>query len=321
MNCGEKNMAIKEYAEKIKKELSKIVEGQHEAIEQVILAFIAGGHVILEGVPGLAKTVLAKSFARIIGGEFSRIQFTPDLMPSDIVGTNVFDLKQSRFIFNKGPVFTNILLADEINRTSPKTQSALLEVMQEKQVTVEGKRYQIPLPFMVLATQNPIEFEGTYPLPEAQTDRFLMKIIIDYPSREYEIEILKKFRDGFNTDDFDELPIKPAGLSKYAECRKEFESLRVDENILAYIQDLVEGTRSHHAVLLGASTRAGISLLNASKIRAAMDGRKYVIPDDVKWCAPPVLRHRLILQADAEIEGKKSDDVIAEIIGRIEVPR
>lgn len=277
--------------------------------------------MILEGVPGLAKTVLAKSFARAIGAEFSRIQFTPDLMPSDIVGTNVFDLKQSRFFFNRGPVFTNILLADEINRTSPKTQSALLEVMQEKQVTVEGKRYLIPLPFMVLATQNPIEFEGTYPLPEAQTDRFLMKIIIDYPGREYEIEILKKFKDGFSTDDFDELPIKPAGLSKYSECRKEFDSLRVDENILGYIQDIAEGTRSHPAVLLGASTRGAISILSAAKIRAAMDGRKYVIPDDVKWCAKPVLRHRLILQADAEIEGKKCDDVIGEIITRIEVPR
>ncbi len=314
-------MAIKEYAEKIKREMLKVVTGQDEAIEQVILAFLAGGHVILEGVPGLAKTVLAKSFARAIGADFSRIQFTPDLMPSDIVGTNVFDLKQSRFIFNKGPVFTNILLADEINRTSPKTQSALLEVMQEKQVTVEGKRYSIPLPFMVLATQNPIEFEGTYPLPEAQTDRFLMKILIDYPGREYEIEVLKKFKDGFNTDDFDGIPIKSVGLTRYAECRREFDSLRVDDTILGYIQDIAEGTRKHPAVLLGASTRGAISLLSASKICAAMNGRKYVIPDDVKWCAPPVLRHRLILQADAEIEGKRSDDIIGEIINRIEVPR
>jgi MoxR-like ATPase len=314
-------MAIREFAEKIKQELSKVITGQEEAIEQVILAFLAGGHVILEGVPGLAKTVLAKSFARAIGAEFSRIQFTPDLMPSDIVGTNVFDLKQSRFVFNKGPVFTNVLLADEINRTSPKTQSALLEVMQEKQVTVEGKRYPIPLPFMVLATQNPIEFEGTYPLPEAQIDRFLLKIFINYPGRDYEIEILKNFRDGFSTDDFDKLPIKAVGLAKYQECRKEFSSLRVDENILGYIQDIVEGTRTNTAVLLGASTRASISLLAASKIKAAMDGRKYVIPDDVQLCAHPVLRHRLVLQADAEIEGKKSDDILDEIIQRIEVPR
>ncbi len=314
-------MAIREYAEKIRKEILKVVTGQDEAVEQVILSFLAGGHVILEGVPGLAKTVLAKTFARAVGAEFSRIQFTPDLMPSDIVGTNVFDLKQSRFIFNRGPVFTNILLADEINRTSPKTQSALLEVMQEKQVTVEGKRYSIPLPFMVLATQNPIEFEGTYPLPEAQTDRFLMKIIIDYPGRENEIAILKKFKDGFNTDDFDQIPIKSTGLSKYSECKNECNSIRVDENILIYIQDIAEGTRNHSAVLLGASTRGAISLLTASRIRAAMQGRKYVIPDDVKWCAPPVLRHRLILQADAEIEGKKSDNIIGEIINRIEVPR
>jgi MoxR-like ATPase len=314
-------MAIREYAEKIKNEIRKVVVGQDEAIDQVITAFLAGGHVILEGVPGLAKTILARSFARVIGASFSRIQFTPDLMPSDILGTSIFNLEQSKFIFNRGPVFTNILLADEINRTSPKTQSALLEAMQEKQVTVDGKRYAMPLPFMVIATQNPIEFEGTYPLPEAQLDRFLMKIQVSYPGRDAELEVLRKFRDGFDTDDFESIPLEPAGLKPYAGCRKEFGKIRVDENILGYIQDLVEATRSHGALLLGVSTRAAICLLNAAKFRAALDGRAYVIPDDIKQSAPPVLRHRILLQADAEIEGRRSDDIIAGILESVRVPR
>ncbi len=314
-------MAIREYADRIKKEIGKVVVGQDEAIDQVITAFLAGGHVILEGVPGLAKTMLARSFAKVIGAAFSRIQFTPDLMPSDIVGTSVFNLQKSKFTFNKGPVFANIILADEINRTSPKTQSALLEAMQEKQVTVDGTRYALPLPFMVLATQNPIEFEGTYPLPEAQLDRFLMKVRIAYPGRDAELEVLRKFRDGFDTDDFKSVPLKTAGLKPYAECRKEFDGIRVDENILGYIQDLAEATRRHRALLLGVSTRAAIFLLNAAKFRAALDGRNYVIPDDIKQSAFPVLRHRLLLQADAEIEGRGNDDIITEILESVKVPR
>ncbi|MCX7679031.1 MAG: MoxR family ATPase [Spirochaetes bacterium] len=314
-------MAIKECKEKIEREIEKAVIGQTEAIEQIILAFFANGHVLLEGVPGLAKTLIAKSFARALGLNFSRIQCTPDLMPSDIIGTNVFDLQKSQFTFHEGPVFTNILLVDEINRASPKTQSALLEVMQEKQVTIDGKRYAIPHPFMVIATQNPIEFEGTYPLPEAQTDRFLMKVIIDYPSKNIEIEILKKFSIGFTSENFENIPIKSIGISKLDEYRKELNHIRVDDIILNYIHELTVASRTHPAILLGASTRAAIGLLNASKVRAALQGRKYVIPDDVKWCAFPVLRHRVILHANAEIEGKKPDEIVREIINRVEAPR
>ena len=314
-------MAIREYALRIKHEIQKAVIGQDEAIDQIIIAFLAGGHVILEGVPGLAKTILARSFARVIGAGFARIQFTPDLMPSDIIGTGVFNLRESAFVFNKGPVFTNILLADEINRTSPKTQSALLEVMQEKQVTVDGTRYPIPLPFMVLATQNPIEFEGTYPLPEAQLDRFLMKVRVAYPGREAELGVLRKFADGFDTDDFESVPLGRVGLEPYAECRREFSSLRVDDALLAYIQDITEQTRAHGSVLLGVSTRAALCLLNAAKLKAALEGRNYAIPDDVKSSALPVLRHRLILQADAEIEGKDPDGIISEILEGVRAPR
>ncbi len=314
-------MVIQEFALKIKTEIQKVIVGQDDVIEQIIISFLAGGHVILEGVPGLAKTILARAFSRIIGIEFNRIQFTPDLMPSDILGTNIFSLEKSRFIFRKGPVFTNILLADEINRTSPKTQAALLEIMQEKQVTVDGIRYEVPLPFMVIATQNPIEFEGTYPLPEAQLDRFLMKILVTYPDREQEIEVLKKFRDGFNSDDLEEIKFPKINMSAYGQCRKEFSRIRVEDNIVNYIMNVAESTRRHKALLLGISTRAAICLLNASKFTAAMDGRDYVIPDDVQRIAYPVLRHRIILQADAEIEGSRNDDIIKEIIESIKVPR
>lgn len=312
---------IQEYRDTIRTEIQKVIVGQDGTIDMIILAYLAGGHVILEGVPGLAKTILARTFARVIGSDFRRIQFTPDLMPSDITGTNIFDIGKSKFTFMKGPVFTNILLADEINRTSPKTQAALLETMQEKQVTVDGIRYPLSPPFMVIATQNPIEFEGTYPLPEAQLDRFLMKIVIDYPRRDSEMEVLKKFRDGFDSDTIDDISFTPLKNSFLQECREEYGAIRVDENIIEYIQSIIEATRTHRSLILGASTRAAIYLMNTARFIAAFDGRNYVIPDDVKRMALPVLRHRILLHADAEIEGMKPDSIVEQILESEKVPR
>ncbi|OHD53618.1 MAG: magnesium chelatase [Spirochaetes bacterium GWF1_51_8] len=314
-------MVIREFADHIKKEMKKAVVGQDNVIELITLAFLSGGHVILEGVPGLAKTLIARTFAAITGLKFSRIQFTPDLMPSDILGTMVYDVQGARFVFHEGPVFTNVLLADEINRASPKTQSALLEVMEESQVTIEGKRYVMEPPYMVLATQNPVEFEGTYPLPEAQLDRFLMKIAVEYPEKEIETDVLKKFRDGFDSKELDKIKFESIDKKKLAECRKEFSKVRVDDSLMDYIMNIVRSTRENPSILLGASTRAGLALMNISRYKAGMDNRDYVIPDDVKAAAQPVLRHRIILQADAEIEGYKTDDVVRNIIENVKVPR
>jgi MoxR-like ATPase len=314
-------MAIIEFRNKILSEMKRVIVGQEGAIEEIILAFLAGGHIILEGVPGLAKTGIARTFAKIIGLKFNRIQFTPDLMPSDILGTMVYNLEKSQFVFRKGPAFTNVLLADEINRTSPKTQAGLLEVMQERQITIDGKAYPLDAPFMVLATQNPIEFEGTYPLPEAQLDRFLMKVNIDYPGREVEINVMRMYENGFDMNIIDNTKFDTIELSALDECRKEFKSIKVEDAILEYIMDIMSATREHSALLLGVSTRAGLSLLNLAKYHAGFDGRNYVIPDDVKTIAKPVLRHRLVLQADAEIEGYKADDIIDEIVNKQKVPR
>jgi len=314
-------MVINEFVLKMKNELKKVIIGQDEVLEQVILAFLAQGHVILEGVPGLAKTVMAVTFSRIIGLNFNRIQFTPDLMPSDILGTMIYNLEKSKFIFKQGPVFTNILLGDEINRASPKTQSALLEVMQERQVTMDGVKYPMTPPFMVIATQNPIEFEGTYPLPEAQLDRFMMKIIVDYPKKEMELEVLQKFQDGFDSNKLDEISFEKIDMKMVEKCQKEFQKIKVEAKILEYILSICTSTRRHNAVHLGVSTRAAIYLLTISKYFAAAEDRDYVIPDDVKRAALPVLRHRIILSADAEIESYKTDDIIRQLMEEIKVPR
>jgi MoxR-like ATPase len=314
-------MKIKEVITHIKQEMKKTIVGQDEVIEQIALAFLAGGHVVLEGVPGIAKTMLSRSFAKIIGVDFNRIQFTPDLMPSDILGTMVFDLKKNQFEFKKGPVFTNILLGDEINRSSPKTQSALLEVMQEKQITMDGTKYPLTHPFMVIATQNPIEFEGTYPLPEAQLDRFMLKILMKYPPNEVELAVLQKFHQGYDSDQLDSISFQTIPLKELDLCRKEFASIKVDDNILAYIMDIIQATRSHKAIILGISTRAAINLMTLAKYHAAMEERDYVIPDDVKKLALPVLRHRIIIEADAEIEGLTNDQIIQEIVEKKKVPR
>lgn len=303
-------------------ELRKTIVGQDEVIEQVLVAILAEGHALLEGVPGTAKTLMVKTLAEIIGARFSRIQFTPDLMPSDITGTNVFNMQSSEFTLRHGPIFTDILLADEINRTPPKTQAALLEAMEERQTTIDGDRYQLSPLFTVLATENPIEYEGTYPLPEAQLDRFLLKITIDYPQETDEREIVARWDAGFNSHHLERLDIRPLeDAAAISHCRHEVRNMRMEPGVQKYIVDIVRRTRSHPTILYGASPRASIALLLCSKALAAIRGRDFPTPDDVRDIARPVLRHRLALRAEAELEGATTDAVISDILKTIEVPR
>lgn len=303
-------------------ELRKTIVGQDEVIEQVLVAILAEGHALLEGVPGTAKTLMVKTLAEIIGARFSRIQFTPDLMPSDITGTNVFNMQSSEFTLRHGPIFTDILLADEINRTPPKTQAALLEAMEERQTTIDGDRYQLSPLFTVLATENPIEYEGTYPLPEAQLDRFLLKIIIDYPQETEEREIVARWDAGFNSHHLERLDLQPLeDAAAISHCRHEVRNMRMEPGVQKYIVDIVRRTRSHPTILYGASPRASIALLLCSKALAAIRGRDFPTPDDVRDIARPVLRHRLALRAEAELEGATTDAVISDILKTIEVPR
>ncbi len=314
-------MIIKQTRDFIMQETSKIIIGQNKVVEELILCYLAGGHVILESVPGLAKTLLAKTFAHVTGITFSRIQFTPDLMPSDILGNSVYNLKNQQFEFKKGPVFTNILLADEINRASPKTQSALLEIMQERQVTADGIKFSLEKPYMVIATQNPIEFEGTYPLPEAQLDRFLMKIILSYPTKSDEKNILKMVRDGFDSEDIDSFHFEKLPETWFNQCREEAKKITVDDSIINFISDIVEETRHNSQIVLGVSIRAATGILKLARFSAALDDRDFVIPDDVKKFIKPVLRHRIILDSEAEIDGLNTDAVIEKIINKVKVPR
>lgn len=308
--------------EHIKSELHKVIVGQDEAIEQILIAFLAEGHALIEGVPGTAKTLTVKIIARIINASFSRIQFTPDLMPSDITGTNVFNIATSAFNLRRGPIFTDILLADEINRTPPKTQAALLEAMEERQVTIDGDAHQLPLVFTVLATENPIEYEGTYPLPEAQLDRFLLKILLDYPAEQEEREILARWDAGFNAKRLDEVNINPlTEPDAIVRCRGEVSRARMEPGVQHYAVDLVRRTRVHPFIHYGASPRASVALLLCSKALASIRGRDFATPDDVRDVAPPVLRHRLTLRAEAELDGVTADSVIADILKSAEIPR
>ena len=308
--------------EHINAELRKVIVGQDEVIEQVLVALLAEGHALIEGVPGTAKTLLVKTLARIIGADFSRIQFTPDLMPSDITGTNIFNTATAAFTLRRGPVFTDILLADEINRTPPKTQAALLEAMEERQVTIDGELHLLPPLFTVLATENPIEYEGTYPLPEAQLDRFLLKLIINYPSAEEEVRIVAAWDGGFNARRLDQVDIRPLGEpDAIAHCRAEVRRTRMEPGVQAYVVQLVRRTREHPAVAYGASPRAAVALLLCAKALAAMRGREFTTPDDVRDIAPAVLRHRLTLRAEAELDGATPDSVIGDILNTAEVPR
>lgn len=304
----------------VKNEVAKVIVGQDAVIDLILAGFFTGGHILLEGVPGIAKTLTAKLVAKAVSASFSRIQFTPDLMPTDVTGTTIFNMKTSEFNFSKGPIFANLVLIDEINRAPAKTQSSLFEVMEERQITIDGTTYPMDFPFQVIATQNPIEHEGTYRLPEAQLDRFLFRIVLKYPSLQQEIEILKKFRNDFGTRLFD--TVRPV-ISKedLKECQTLIEKILIKDEIIEYIAKLIDNTRNNGDLLLGASPRASLAIMRASKAIAAMSGRDFVTPDDVKYVAQPVLNHRIILTAEREMEGIDSETVIREITERVEVPR
>ncbi len=315
-------MTVQEITAAIRVEAGKVIVGQEEVFTQLLVALFSGGHVLLEGVPGTAKTLMAKTLAALVQAEFKRIQFTPDLMPSDVVGTQVFEMGTAQFHLRKGPIFTNVLLGDEINRAPAKTQSALLEAMEERQVTIEGQRLPLPDLFFVLATQNPVEYEGTYPLPEAQLDRFLFKVLIDYAPPEVEMEVLRRYDRGFDARQLAQADLQPVVTpAMLVEIRREIGAIQVDEGIIKYISDIAQASRKSLDLLLGGSTRASISLLLAAKTWAAMQGRQFVVPDDVKFLARPVYRHRIILKPEAEIEGLNADAAMGRILARVEVPR
>lgn len=302
-------------------ELAKVIVGQEELITQCLLTVLCQGHALLEGVPGIAKTLVIKCFARLFALEFKRVQCTSDLMPADIIGSNVFNLSDSTFSLHRGPLFTDFLLADEINRMPPRTQAALLESMEERQITIDGVTHRLSGFFTVFATQNPIEFEGTYPLPEAQLDRFLMKTIVTYPEVDQEVTILKNHHEGFDPHDLSAAKIEQLGAEVLQEARAEIKSIRVEPALFQYIVDIVRRTRDWPSFSIGASPRAAISLMMVAKGFAAAEERDYLIPDDVKSAALPVLRHRVILRPEAELEGLEKDQVIGEVIGSVAVPK
>jgi MoxR-like ATPase len=306
----------------IKEEVGRVLVGQEEFLQLLLVCMFTGGHALIEGVPGLGKTLAARVLSEAADVNFHRIQFTPDMMPSDVTGTNIYDMDSQSFHLKKGPLFTNFLLADEINRTPPKTQSALLEAMEENRISIDGTDYILEDPFMVFATQNPVEFEGTYPLPEAQLDRFLMKLLVNYPEISEEIKLLQNYNKGFNAKKLEDINIrKVVNRDIIRQCKREIEDVRVDDSIMEYIMSIVTSTRESHNLLLGASPRASIALLMSAKTLASMEGRDYVVPDDIQYLAPPVLRHRLIVKPEAEIDGVRPDDVINQILGSVKVPR
>lgn len=314
---------LAEFSEKvsqIKREISRVVVGQHEAIDLLLTAILADGHVLIEGVPGVAKTLLARLMSRLIDARFSRIQFTPDLMPSDVLGTTVFNMKSSEFEFHKGPVFSDLVLVDEINRSPAKTQAALFEVMEERQVTIDSSTHRMGSIYTIIATQNPVEQEGTYRLPEAQLDRFLFKIRMGYPSVDEEVDILKRHQDNVKLTKLEE--IKPVlSIDELLKMREKLQSVYVEESLLRYIATIIQQTRTSKAVYLGASPRAAVAMLNASKASALLNGRDFVTPEDIKFVTPSILQHRLILTAEAEMEGYTALKVAQKLIDKVEVPK
>jgi len=311
---------LKDSVAEIKSAIGKVIIGQEHMVDLLITSILANGHVLLEGVPGVAKTLTAKLIAKVIDADFSRIQFTPDLMPSDVLGTSIFNMKTSEFEFKSGPIFSNIVLIDEINRAPAKTQAALFEVMEERQVTIDGNTYTLDDPYLVVATQNPIEQEGTYRLPEAQLDRFLFKISIDYPTLEEEIDILKGHNQKRITDTLAEVKaiLTKKSIKEYQEV---INSIHAEEKLITYIAQIVNKTRNNPDLYLGASPRASIAILQSSKAYAAIKGRDFITPEDVKHMAAPVIRHRIIITPEKEMEGVKADELIKLIIDKIEVPR
>lgn len=314
--------SIEQLGHDVRTELSKVISGQTDVTEQIVAAALSNGHVLLEGVPGLAKTLMVRTLGLVLGLEYGRIQFTPDMMPSDVTGTMVFDTNKGEFFFRQGPAFVGLLLADEINRTPPKTQAALLEAMEERRITIDGVSHPLPSPFLVFATQNPIEYEGTYPLPEAQQDRFLLKVVLDYPSTEDEVDILKLHHAGFSPNALESVGLRSVlDPARLLEAQKLVKATTVEDKIFEYIYAIVKATRNSRDISIGGSPRAGIALLNVSKAMARLRGRDFVIPDDVKDMALPVLRHRIQLTPEAEIEGLSSADVVRQVAATIPVAR
>ena len=313
--------AVPQLLEHLRQQLSKVIVGQEEFRDQCLATLLCRGHALLEGVPGVAKTLLVKTLSRILGLEFQRVQCTSDLMPADIIGTNVLNMATSAFNLHKGPVFTDLLLVDEVNRMPPRTQAALLECMEEYQVTIDGVRHQLPSSFSVFATQNPVEFEGTYPLPEAQLDRFLLKIRVPYPAANDEVQILSNVQNGFEAREIDSIGLTPLPPGLLSQAQQEVKSVKVEPALFTYIVQVARRTRDWPSLSLGASPRAAISLMVVARAIAAMDARDYIIPDDVKQAAPPVLRHRVVLKPEADLEGLTADLIITDVLKAVEVPK